>query len=243
MRFILFTLVFCWVSGFGHLSAQTYVVSYVRYNIGQGLLPSPNAPLEHQKVMKETKKRRRYYALKVVNDRSSFLPDYSALAGKRDPDLRYFVGDMQVYKDFSAGYIYRFAFFLDKGTAIRDSISGFMYWDLGDAADTVIAGFHCRSATGWFMGRNGKSEVRAWYAPQIPVMDGPDIYAGLPGLIMKLETGTFTYEAIDVRVGGDTATIEIPTAQNYITTKAYLTGDRSKIMLRIMKKVREFDGY
>ena len=46
----------------------------------------------------------------------------------------------------------------------------------------TIAGYPCMKATA----ERDSSTVEAWFTPQIPVSTGPDIYGGLPGLILEL---------------------------------------------------------
>ncbi len=54
-------------------------------------------------------------------------------------------------------------------------------WKLNTAEDTTILGFKCYKATCRFAGR----DYTAWYAPSIPVSDGPYKFTGLPGLILS----------------------------------------------------------
>jgi len=54
-------------------------------------------------------------------------------------------------------------------------------WELHDDTDS-INGFFVRKATCKYSGRNWI----AWYAPEIPVSDGPYTFNGLPGLILNL---------------------------------------------------------
>lgn len=49
--------------------------------------------------------------------------------------------------------------------------------------NTEISGYKCKKATTAFRGRN----YTAWYAPEIPISDGPWKFGGLPGLILKIE--------------------------------------------------------
>ncbi|MCE1197624.1 MAG: GLPGLI family protein [Marinilabiliales bacterium] len=55
-------------------------------------------------------------------------------------------------------------------------------WDLDNLQDSIILGFNCQKAYTTYGGRN----YTAWYAPQIPVSDGPYKFNGLPGLILKI---------------------------------------------------------
>jgi GLPGLI family protein len=57
-----------------------------------------------------------------------------------------------------------------------------MIWELDNQQDSVILGFNCQKAYTTYGGRN----YTAWYAPQIPVSEGPYKFSGLPGLILKI---------------------------------------------------------
>ncbi len=61
-----------------------------------------------------------------------------------------------------------------------------------------IGDYICFKATRSRIGKdlNGKEiekEVTAWYTPQIPVDFGPMTHGGLPGLILEIQDGDFTY--------------------------------------------------
>lgn len=54
--------------------------------------------------------------------------------------------------------------------------------------------------------------VTAWYTPEIPVSQGPDNAWGLPGLILELKRGEFTYLCTKVELNpANPITIEKPT--------------------------------
>lgn len=55
-------------------------------------------------------------------------------------------------------------------------------WELKNEKKTLY-GYHCLKATTSFRGRN----YTAWYAPEIPISNGPWKFGGLPGLILKIE--------------------------------------------------------
>lgn len=68
-------------------------------------------------------------------------------------------------------------------------------WKLHHDTDT-IAGQPCKMASVDYGGR----KYKAWYAPSIPIPDGPYVFAGLPGLIVKIsdnqEWYTFTMKTL-----------------------------------------------
>lgn len=55
-------------------------------------------------------------------------------------------------------------------------------WELKDSS-IIINGFECKVASKRYLGRN----YIAFYAPSIPIQDGPLKFNGLPGLIVKIK--------------------------------------------------------
>lgn len=90
-------------------------------------------------------------------------------------------------KDFSSGAI-----------TVWDSNMGNRYrypvemadlqWELADSTKTVL-GYDCQLATADYHGR----KWQVWFAPEIPVQDGPWQLCGLPGLIMEAITADGNY--------------------------------------------------
>ncbi|MDR2148326.1 MAG: GLPGLI family protein [Tannerella sp.] len=67
-------------------------------------------------------------------------------------------------------------------------------WNFSAIEQKTILDYKCNKATVSFRGR----DFVAWYAPEIPVDNGPWKFGGLPGLILRLEDakGNFIYECI-----------------------------------------------
>lgn len=55
-------------------------------------------------------------------------------------------------------------------------------WEL-DSGELTISGYKCKKASTTLFGR----KYIAWYAPDIPISNGPWKFSGLPGLILKVE--------------------------------------------------------
>lgn len=56
-----------------------------------------------------------------------------------------------------------------------------MSWELGDSTKNIL-GYECAMATTDYHGR----KWTAWFAPDIPISDGPWKFRGLPGLILEV---------------------------------------------------------
>lgn len=69
-------------------------------------------------------------------------------------------------------------------------------WELGDSTRNIL-GYECLEAKCTFRGR----EWTVYYTEEIPIMDGPWKFCGLPGLIMSAseKDGTYSYECIGIK--------------------------------------------
>jgi GLPGLI family protein len=77
--------------------------------------------------------------------------------------------------------------------------------------------------------------VRAWFAPQIPVSHGPADFWGLPGLILELQNEGMTYIADRIVLNpSEPVVIEVPKKGQKITSKMYraLEDDKMKDMMK-----------
>jgi GLPGLI family protein len=73
--------------------------------------------------------------------------------------------------------------------------------------------------------------VEAWYAPQIPIAQGPAEFWGLPGLILEVSAENTTLLCTEIVINKEnTATIEAPDKGKEITKKEYTTTVRSKMV-------------
>lgn len=72
-------------------------------------------------------------------------------------------------------------------------------WDLAEDTKTIL-GYECQKATGNLHGR--KWEV--WFTPEVPVMNGPWKFSGLPGLILEAtdDSGLYNFTATGIQQTG-----------------------------------------
>jgi len=98
-------------------------------------------------------------------------------------------------------------------------------WVLTQDSKT-ISGYLCYKATSTLVTRNSKGTfykpITAWYAPKLSVPYGPKGYGGLPGLILQLTEGDFTFYVSKLTLNPKKAIkIKIPTKGKKVTQKEF----------------------
>lgn len=117
-------------------------------------------------------------------------------------------GVLDVY-DYKAGGMYRY-------TEPLDEIS----WEIMGDSTLNILGQDCLKAVSQYHGRTWN----VWFAPEIPIQDGPWKLRGLPGLILQADGGDgYTFEATEVGV----TTQPVPPVYSPDT---YEKGERKRIL-------------
>lgn len=102
-------------------------------------------------------------------------------------------GESLLFKDLKDTSFLKSTEIMGKKFLIKDELRKYD-WNLIDEMK-IIGNFVCMKATASYDDR----EITAWYAPSIPVNDGPDEYYGLPGLIMELTGGNTTFNVLSVK--------------------------------------------
>ena len=79
-------------------------------------------------------------------------------------------------------------------------------WTIQDET-TIINGYTCKKATT----KKSLAPITAWYCEEIPINDGPSVYWGLPGLILKVELGEYTTIVLNkIKISKENIEIEEP---------------------------------
>jgi GLPGLI family protein len=126
-------------------------------------------------------------------------------------------GDDQTYKNYSTEKMIQQREMGPKKYIIEDSFPH-QSWKL--AADTqLIKGYLCKKAT--TLGQQGNTVI-AWYTEDIQSPSGPEVYGGLPGLILQLNIndGEMVYSAQEITTGNSTL-VHAPTDGKKITRAAF----------------------
>lgn len=118
------------------------------------------------------------------------------------------------YKDISKRVYLQSANLMGKDFLIKDTLSSYD-WELSNET-RIIGDYVCKKA----ISLHDDQEITAWYAPSIPINDGPDEYYGLPGLIIELSVGNTVFNALSIK---ETPGISIkkPSGGKEITRKEY----------------------
>ncbi len=95
-------------------------------------------------------------------------------------------------------------------------------WRLG-AEEAEFLGYPVQRATAMRSSVGGAVQVEAWFTPAIPVSHGPDLFNGLPGLVLVVseDGGRRTFKATEVDLSGSHGEIAEPTGGRSVTAKEY----------------------
>lgn len=93
---------------------------------------------------------------------------------------------------------------------VNDSLNIFK-WKLENQNTKTILGYNCNQASLKYRGRN----YEAYYAPEIPIQNGPYKFHGLPGLILEIKT---IDKSLDFKI---TATSLVKSENNIEITNPY----------------------
>ncbi|MFY7935974.1 MAG: GLPGLI family protein [Flavobacterium sp.] len=116
-------------------------------------------------------------------------------------DLRY--KEKMYFKDFKQNKSYNERF-TDEKICIIDSIV-VQDWIISDETEKIL-GYQCKKA----IYKRNDVEFTAWFTEEIPISDGPFLYSGLPGLILKISSKYLDIVAYDVKIKNETIDIKLP---------------------------------
>lgn len=92
-------------------------------------------------------------------------------------------------------------------------------WEIGEE-QSEIQGYRVQKATTRYAGRTWT----AWFAPEIPVNDGPYIFSGLPGLILEVNDtrNHYVFEMVSIERPSEPKHIKLPTIRYIETSRCNL---------------------
>lgn len=102
---------------------------------------------------------------------------------------------VQIYKDRSEGVVSSVYNSYIENIRNDQKIEQMHNWQITEETDTIL-GYACNMATVTYAGR----DYNAWFAPEIPINDGPWKFWGLPGLILKVTDSNELFEWIAIGI-------------------------------------------
>lgn len=164
------------------------------------------------------------YRLNIADNRSEYLlvesANDTAKAGysfkQSNPTV--------IYKNFDGMVMYQQS--LSSPQIVSREPMEFDSWNLRHEEVREILGYRCKKATKTASATDDADTV--WYAPDIPVSDGPQNFYGLPGLILVVEHRFYSITALDVVSHTNTKPINLPQADAYVTPSEFARLTRPK---------------
>ena len=138
----------------------------------------------------------------------------------------------EIYKNFNTNIYIKKREFLNKDYLIKDNLNK-LNWVLKN--ETIkIGDFNCKKA----LLSSSQGATVVWYTDQIPLNEGPSMYYGLPGLIIKVEAKDRDYSLIKFEKLNKIFEIEKP-SKGLITSLV----DFEKIVEKSKKSIIEENIY
>jgi GLPGLI family protein len=191
------TLLFFVIGNPFSLPAQEYLIQYGRTAIREmpAKLPYDDPALvdAFKKQLERSNNTQMIYELRSFKNKSSYTYKNTRLISDPTKEANVQVDQSVVYKNVKASE-FCFLFTGSKDTYVKDNFKNALEWVLLDE-DKMIGRFKCKKA-------NSKKypNLFAWYCPEIPLMDGPGVHGGLPGLIIRLEQEYVITEVVDIKI-------------------------------------------
>lgn len=128
-------------------------------------------------------------------------------------------GDNETYKNYALGKTIELRELGPKKYIIEDSIR-VQQWKLDESESKNIKGYNCKKAT--TKNQQG-APVVAWYTDQIACPSGPEIFGGLPGMILELNIGDgeIVFSPLEISATADKTLVKAPANGKKITRKEF----------------------
>lgn len=200
---------------------------------------------EIQDVLKKAMETPSYYQLIMTSDESVYEYQERINNQQKEEGSRVSISFGQrgkLYKNLKENLVLREANSWNVDYLIQDSVKTYDWKITRESQD--ILGYETRKATAEI---DSITNLVAWYAPRLSFKSGPDVYGGLPGLILKLEknsktkTGgvqTQTTTAISIQTGNEKTKITRPKKGKLVNQKEFK--EENEKQMQRMKEM--YDG-
>jgi len=204
----LFTLISC--------NAQTIKVSYAEKIDLTEKLKSIDNPMIKQMIIDKTGKPKHYEL--ISNNGNSVYQKQNEKAEEGIDNGVTMIGtggEDIIYKNHNDETYVKQTEFMSRTFLIEDKLQ-INDWKITDET-LKIGDYLCKKATL----KKSDNNVIAWFTNEIPSNEGPREYYGLPGLVLKVETGTLIIEATNIALSKEKITIEKPAKGKKVTQEEF----------------------
>lgn len=142
------------------------------------------------------------------------------------------------YKDLSQNKLLEQTSFFGKDFLVEDTINNFK-WKVSAGEQKSILGYTCMKA----YYKDSLNNLVVFFTPQIPLAFGPDIYGGLPGIILELQSAKQHIIATEINLGN--VSIKQPSKGSKMTRKEFekIKEDKIKEQTEMRGGNRRFIGH
>jgi len=202
-------------------NAQTMKVVYFEKMDLTERLKSVDNPMIKQMIIEKTGKPK-YYELTSSNGTSIYQKQN--VDERELGDAITIQGDQKIiYKNHIDKTYVKQIDFMSRTFLIEDTLEK-NDWIITN--DTLKIGeYQCKKATL----KKGDNNIIAWFTNEVPSNEGPEDFYGLPGLILKIETGISIIEVQNISISKDKITIQKPTKGKKVTIKEFEKIRKEKI--------------
>lgn len=202
------------------------------------------ADKEWQDALKIAMETPSYYQLIITPDESIYEYQERINNQQKDEGSRVYIslGERgKLYKNLKENLVLREANSWNIDYLIQDSVKTYD-WKITRESQEIL-GQEVRKATAEV---DSTTNLIAWYAPRLNFKSGPDVYGGLPGLILKLERISKTKSrgeqiqtttAISIQTGNDKTKINRPRRGKLVNQKEFK--EENEKQLQRMKEMYE----
>lgn len=199
---------------------------------------------EMENKLKEAMSKPSYFNLTLTPDESEFKivekvsNDQPSEGGMQ---IKFSAGGGTTYKNLKEKISLKAVSNFNQDFLITDEIKNYD-WKISKESKEIL-GYEVRKAEAI---ADSITTIIAWYAPKLTYKNGPDIYGGLPGLIMEMEINSdspqkgkkkVTYKAVSFEVITDKKGIERPKKGKKMTQDEFMKWNKEQ-----MEKMKEIYG-
>lgn len=211
------------VIGFGSLSAQSQNVkcTYAATHAISDAVKNIEDARIREMVIQKFQNDKKTFTMLYADEKYSF----SEGSEGGDTGIKAVGATGDIYIDMAKDSVFAQKYIVDKLFLIKDKYKP-CEWTLTNEKKT-INGKECTKATA-----TGNIPVTAWFCTDIPLSVGPLGYLGLPGIVMQLDTPTYSYVLQEMVNLKETPTFEVPTKGKVLTQEEFNKLEAEKIKSR-----------